>query len=734
MEKKQFGVELVALTQGFKKKIKESQQSVNELIEKTKQNIAPKIETNSVKSKINEIKNNVQEFKNSFKSKFIMGLHFNADNERAELSRLQEQLIQLENQARKSYAMEVFNKPKIEATKQTIRAIKDDLNAYSTSKVVRVGEAFKNFKNKLLGVRTAFRNNSNEANGFINQTNNSFKKGVKTIQRFAFALIGIRSIFRLVSRASSAYMSQDKELANQMQAVWIGLGSIVAPIIQGIANALIKMVSYVNIFIKALFGVDLLGKAMAKASANSNRATGSIGRTTKAVKELKGQLSGFDEINNIGEEEKSDGDIGGGGASAPDMSWTDAFNNVKLNPQWMKVIENFGKWIKENWKEVLIILGGTYTSLKLMALGTQLLGNALGGLMGLGIGIAITGIVLAIDGIIKFINEPSWENFRIILQGLAIAIFGVAIAMIAFNATNPMGWVVLAIALVVALVDAIVDNWEQIKTFTKNMVDAVFNFFSDLWNGICDLFNGMGQWFSGVLDDTSKITSDFIKNTINFFSDLWKAITNIFSNIGSWFGSKFNSGVNEIKKAFNSIPKFFSDLWNGIFNTIASIWRKITGLFSYGGKIFNGFVGGVANVFKKAVNGVIGGVNGVIGDALGGLNWILNQIKDLSILGQYPFYGFFSYDPIPVPRIPQLAVGTNYVPHDQLAYIHEGEAVVPKKFNQDKFFNRGNDETVELLKELIEVVENKNLNIELDGNKVSKVVKKHLDKQERLCY
>jgi hypothetical protein len=31
--------------------------------------------------------------------------------------------------------------------------------------------------------------------------------------------------------------------------------------------------------------------------------------------------------------------------------------------------------------------------------------------------------------------------------------------------------------------------------------------------------------------------------------------------------------------------------------------------------------------------------------------------------------------------IPTLAVGTNYVPQDTLAYIHKGEAVVPKQYN-----------------------------------------------------
>lgn len=35
-----------------------------------------------------------------------------------------------------------------------------------------------------------------------------------------------------------------------------------------------------------------------------------------------------------------------------------------------------------------------------------------------------------------------------------------------------------------------------------------------------------------------------------------------------------------------------------------------------------------------------------------------------------------------VTSVPKLAVGTNYVPNDGLAYLHQGEAVIPKKYNQ----------------------------------------------------
>ena len=36
---------------------------------------------------------------------------------------------------------------------------------------------------------------------------------------------------------------------------------------------------------------------------------------------------------------------------------------------------------------------------------------------------------------------------------------------------------------------------------------------------------------------------------------------------------------------------------------------------------------------------------------------------------------------INIPLIPKLATGTNYVAGEGLAYLHEGEAVVPKKYN-----------------------------------------------------
>ena len=69
----------------------------------------------------------------------------------------------------------------------------------------------------------------------------------------------------------------------------------------------------------------------------------------------------------------------------------------------------------------------------------------------------------------------------------------------------------------------------------------------------------------------------------------------------------------------------------------------------------------------------------------------------------------WTMDNIRVPLIPKLASGTNYVPEDTLAYLHKGEAVVPKRFNAEGY-GVGSDETNDLLRAMIEAVERIDIN------------------------
>jgi hypothetical protein len=60
--------------------------------------------------------------------------------------------------------------------------------------------------------------------------------------------------------------------------------------------------------------------------------------------------------------------------------------------------------------------------------------------------------------------------------------------------------------------------------------------------------------------------------------------------------------------------------------------------------------------------------------------------------------------------LPRLATGTNYVPEDQVAMIHKGEAVIPKKFNSREYFGGGNEETNSKLDDILTAIGNIEIN------------------------
>lgn len=54
-------------------------------------------------------------------------------------------------------------------------------------------------------------------------------------------------------------------------------------------------------------------------------------------------------------------------------------------------------------------------------------------------------------------NNPSWENFGKIIDGISTAVIGLGVAMVALNASNPLGWVLTGIGIVAKLGKALGD-------------------------------------------------------------------------------------------------------------------------------------------------------------------------------------------------------------------------------------------------------------------------------------
>lgn len=182
------------------------------------------------------------------------------------------------------------------------------------------------------------------------KTGQGFEKGIKSLKRFALGLFGVRSAFMGLRRATNAYLSENEVTANKMNAIWVALGNALGPIIEIIADGVLKLIGYLNVFLNALgFKVDL--------TKNIGKNTKAIKDQTKAMKELNREVYSFDEMNKS-QKETSAG--GGGGTSAT----SDAFKMPELDENIVKFLENTAKFLKENW-EWLVAIGIALGGIKL---------------------------------------------------------------------------------------------------------------------------------------------------------------------------------------------------------------------------------------------------------------------------------------------------------------------------------------------------------------------------------
>lgn len=177
--------------------------------------------------------------------------------------------------------------------------------------------------------------------GIFQNFDKSIAKGVNSIKRYSLSLLGVRSIYSLLSRATHAYMAQDESFHNKTQANWIALGSVIEPIVTRIINLFTRLIGYVNVFVRAFTGgkVDLISKAMSVVEKKSNK-------TKNSLKSLNQELASFDEITNLNFD-KGGGDIDEGVPGIED--YLKEMQDLKLNPKIVEILEKLADKLRNVW-------------------------------------------------------------------------------------------------------------------------------------------------------------------------------------------------------------------------------------------------------------------------------------------------------------------------------------------------------------------------------------------------
>ena len=323
----------------------------------------------------------------------------------------------------------------------------------------------------------------------------------------------------------------------------------------------------------------------------------------------------------------------------------------------------------------------------------------------------IMALIEALPTVIQSILEGLWNALPLLLEGIISIVGEIGIAI----------WDILS-GFFTALGEWFGGLWESIKTIFAPVVEWFGNLFSTIWESIVSVFSVVGTWvydniiapvanfftelwnsivnaFHTVIDPwieiVKRIATIIYDNVIvpikDFFVNLWNDIVGVFSAAASWFTTNISEPIKNIFTGiWDKLKSGASSAWNGIKNVFGSVadwfknifskaWQAVKNVFSTGGKVFEGIKDGIVKAFKTVVNAIIRGINKVIKVPFDGINWALNKIKSIEIVGIKPFNWIST---IITPQIPALEKG-GVLQKGQVGLL-EGkgdEAVVPLEKN-----------------------------------------------------
>lgn len=561
-------------------------------------------------------------------------------------------------------------------------AIANVLNGVDTSGIKEVQEDVKDVNNELTKTQQLQRaiNVGWDTSGLKNISNMA--------KRIAASMIGVRSVFSLISKSMNTYLSQNDALRDKLNSIYYALGSMFAPILEWLVNLFAKLITYLNAFLKGLGFAGIQFKSIASGA----------GKTQKAMQKVKTLIAGFDELN-IFNKQASDAAGAAGGAGG--------IGDVDVNPEWMEKLRKLGEtlrpyleWIWEMIKKIfnwlldhielviaaLLVIKGIGLIIKIVEIAKKIKGiydiiktiissTGLGAVLKMisGIGLIIGGLVTSV---IAFVDmwKNGWSVIGEIVKDIGIAL--AAVGAILLGAPAAIAGIVAAIVAVLSSLAIVIhENWDDIKvwlskTWTK-IKETAEKIWTDLSNKVQEIHTNFVNWMKTNWE-----------NFKSWLSATWTSIRNnaqtIWTNLKDTVASIVTALKNQLQNLWENIKITAINIWNdiktnltniltNIKNTFMSIWENIkNGVVSFNQSISDSIKriwDGIVGVIKGAINGIIGFINGMIRGVVNGVNAVIGVLNRFSIRipSWVPGYGGksfgFSLNTLSAPQIAYLAKG-----------------------------------------------------------------------------
>jgi hypothetical protein len=274
------------------------------------------------------------------------------------------------------------------------------------------------------------------------------------------------------------------------------------------------------------------------------------------------------------------------------------------------------------------------------------------------------------DSVGTFLDNvmPKVWGFVEALGPIGPIIAGITAALVAFKIASAISGVVGALSKSIAAYKAAnegatIAQWAMNAAMNANPFVLVTTIIGGLVAAIMVLWNTNEDFKNAVIGIWEGIKGAF--------ESAWKGIESAFSL--SSVGDHFSKVWEAIKKPFSSVANWFRTTFTGA-------WTAVKKVFSSGGTIFGDIKEGIVSAFKTVVNAIIKGINTVVAIPFDTINWVLEKLRKIEILGAKPFGWIQTFS---VPQIPLLYEG-GILKKGQIGLL-EGrgdEAVVPLHNNK----------------------------------------------------
>lgn len=505
----------------------------------------------------------------------------------------------------------------------------------------------------LAGLGGKFKNVLSGSKSLGKTFTSTFNSGVKSIKRFAMGLLSVRTAVSMVSKAMQSYLSYDTQLSDSIQNCWNVLGSLLAPVLEFVVSLFSKAVSYVNAFVQALTGINLVARA-------NKKAIDSQAKSTKKLSEAQSSLDEFHTVNT---------DNGSGNDNKPitiepvDMGKLDfLFDWIEKAKQLLATLfdpikqawENKGQAFIDSLKNAFdgiknlgiavfssileVWTNGTGQTIveNILQMRTNVF-NIVGALAqafanawtnagnGTAIIQAIADIFIAIQDVVISISNSllNWvmsENFQNALNivfGILRDLFGYAQEIASWIATMYETYLAPVVDKILDCVSRIIiaigSVWEFLKPVIDTIIDVIMNVLEPVIDGLCGIIGGIIDVLSGVTDFiTGVFTGDWSKAWDGIkliFSGVIDAIVSLFRGLYNTIVALLQGAWDIIKSIWSVVSSWFNNavikplgnLFNGIWNTLKNgaqnTWNGIKNIFSSVASFFK-------NIFTNAWNGV----------------------------------------------------------------------------------------------------------------------------------